>query len=106
LRLLDTDRWVPFLCEPRLLRGPDAAALAVALCAQVTSSMAARPAGERRNADVRALRQALGYCWSVAVAADPQPGLRRFALLEAAADPDVQWVVRENRKKARLARLR
>ena len=54
---------------------------------------------------MRTLRQALGYCWSVAVAADPEHGLPRFLALSASPDPDVAWVVRENRRKARLARL-
>jgi hypothetical protein len=51
------------------------------------------------------LRQALGYCWSVAIAADPGPGLVAFAVVCANPDPDVQWVVRENLGKKRLARL-
>ncbi len=93
------------ICEPRLLRSPDAAAYAVDLCARVTASLAARPDGERRSAGVRSLRQALGYCWSVAVAADPGPGLARFRELERSTDPDVRWIVRENRKKTRLAKL-
>jgi hypothetical protein len=52
---------------------------------------------------VRTLRQALGYCWSVAVAADPAAGLPRFLALAASPDPDVAWVVHSNRGKARLA---
>lgn len=98
------------ICEPRLLRDPSAAAVAVRVCRLATDSLAARPADVRRDAGVRALRQGLGYCWSVAVAADPGPGLEAFRALEAEAaradsDVDVAWIVRENRKKARLARL-
>jgi hypothetical protein len=51
------------------------------------------------------LRQALGYCWSVAIAADAATGLPLFTALTASKDRDVQWIVRENSKKARLARL-
>jgi hypothetical protein len=54
---------------------------------------------------VRTLRQALGYCWSVAVAAAPAAGLPRFQALEEYDDRDVAWIVRENRRKARLAKL-
>jgi len=54
---------------------------------------------------VRALRQALGYCWSVAVVGDPAAGVPRFAALRGSSDPDVAWVVRENEKKARLRRV-
>jgi hypothetical protein len=50
------------------------------------------------------LRQGLGYCWSVAVAGDPELGLPAFEELPL-DDPDVAWVSRENRTKKRLARL-
>lgn len=91
-------------CEPRLLRAPEAAAHTVALLDRVTRSLAALPAGRRRDADVRTLRQALGYCWSVAVAAAPESGMAAFDALDQ-ADQDVAWIVRENLKKARLRRL-
>jgi hypothetical protein len=93
------------ICEPRLLRTPEAASVAVAACERCTTSLAARPVQERRDPGVRTLRQGLGYCWSVAVAADPGAGLPRFLALESSSDPDVGWIVRENRRKARLARL-
>jgi hypothetical protein len=93
------------ICEPRLLKRPDAVAQAIGICERVTRELAARPPGERKNDAVRTLRKALGYCWSVAVAADPDAGLRRFEALAAYDDPDVAWIVRENAKKARLAKL-
>lgn len=93
------------VCEPRLLRSPGAAAVAVDVCERATRSLVARPAGQRRDPAVRVLRKGLGYCWSVAVAADPSRGLPRFRALAGSTDPDVVWIVRENRKKARLARL-
>ena len=67
--------------------------------------LASLPAQERRAADVRTLRQALGYCWSVALAADPERGLAAFLPLTESSDPDVAWVVRENRKKKRMPAL-
>jgi hypothetical protein len=93
------------VCEPRLLRTGPAAACAIEVCAGATGWLAGLPAGGRRDPGVRALRQALGYCWSVAVAADPAAGLPRFRALGDDADPDVLWIVRENAKKARLAKL-
>jgi hypothetical protein len=39
------------------------------------------------------------------VVADPVAGLPRFRALAASDDPDVAWIVRENSRKARLARL-
>ncbi|WP_232514584.1 HEAT repeat domain-containing protein [Cellulomonas sp. PSBB021] len=92
-------------CEPALLAVPELRALALEACARGTDVLRAVPAGERRTPDVRTLRQALGYCWSVAVAADPEPGLAAFAALERDDDADVAWVVRENRGKRRLAVL-
>jgi hypothetical protein len=89
---------VAAMCEPRLLRASEAARRALDLVERVTGSLP--------NSRARVLRKALGYCWSVAVAALPEEGLRRFEQLERSSDPDVQWVVRENLKKARLARLR
>ncbi|WP_199424836.1 HEAT repeat domain-containing protein [Actinotalea solisilvae] len=93
------------VCEPRLLHVPDVARAAVDLCDRLTTSLAARPPAERRRSDVRVLRQGLGYCWSVAVAGDPERGLPRFLALASSSDRDVAWIVRENRRKARLARL-
>jgi len=91
------------VCEPRLLREPGYAAAAVDICAAATRTMRAAPA-PRRGSE-RVLRQGLGYCWSVAVAADPGPGLPRFLELMSDQDLDVAWIVRENAKKARLRRL-
>lgn len=94
------------VCEPRLLRAPEDAAHAVTLVARVTAALAALPAERRRADDARTLRQALGYCWSVAVAADPAGGFPALeALVDLAShDADVRWVLRQNLAKARLAR--
>ncbi|GAB2882724.1 HEAT repeat domain-containing protein [Nocardioides pacificus] len=94
------------ICEPRLLDTAQAAAAAVEVCRRITCSLAERPELTRREHDVRTLRKALGFCWSVAVAADPAPGLEAFAQLEEDDDPDVTWIVRENLRKKRLLRLR
>jgi hypothetical protein len=93
------------ICEPRLVTTRPAAARAIEVCARATTGLAGLPGPRRRDADVRTLRQALGYCWSVAVAADPAAGLPRFRALAESADRDVGWIVRENSKKARLASL-
>jgi hypothetical protein len=93
------------ICEPRLLRTRNGSAVSLEICSTVTRRLAAVPSAQRRNEAVRVLRQALGYCWSVAVAADPSSGLPLFGSLQADADPDVAWIVRENGKKARLRRL-
>ncbi|GAB3089221.1 hypothetical protein GCM10027215_38750 [Nocardioides zeae] len=95
---------VAAICEPRLLRTPVAAAAALAACRRATEHVAGLPADLRARPATRVLRQALGYCWSVAVAAAPAAGLAMLLALDT-DDPDVAWIVRENRRKKRLARL-
>lgn len=96
---------VAAVCEPRLLRDPAFARRALALLDRVTADLARSPISNRRAAPIRTLRQALGYGWSVAVAAFPSEGMAAFARLESHSDPDISWIVRENRKKNRLKRL-
>jgi hypothetical protein len=86
---------VAAVCEPSLLQDPTLAALALEVCREATAVL--RASGDRASEGVRALRQALGSGWSVAVAADPAFGLEAFRELEADPDPDVRWIVRENR---------
>jgi hypothetical protein len=80
------------VCEPRLLRDPGMVVRVVAILDRLTCAV--RNAPDPRATDVRVLRQALGYGWSVAVAADVEHGhgLRRWL------DPnaDVRWIVRQN----------
>jgi hypothetical protein len=92
------------VCEPRLLADLRTARRAFDVLDEVTGGLAALPAATRRDGDVRTLRQALGYCWSVAVAASSGPGFDRLDRWAALDDRDVRWVVRENLRKARLER--
>ena len=60
---------------------------------------------DRKREDVRALRQSLGYTLSVVTAASPDRG---FALMRKCVkwdDPDINWILRENLKKKRLAKF-
>ena len=93
------------ICEPRLLVGPPGAPTALAVCSRVTSWIAVLPPERRPQAEVRSLRKALGYCWSVAIVADPADGLPAFELLRGSEDPDVRWIVRENEGKARMRKV-
>lgn len=95
---------VAAVCEPRLLRSADTAAAAVDLCRSASLNLAALPRERRREPAARTLRQTLGYGWSVAVAAAPTVGLPVFADLDT-ADPDLAWIVTQNRRKRRLAVL-
>ncbi len=91
------------LCEPALLRDPPVADRVVHVLDTITASLVARP--DRRQPDVRVLRQALGYGWSVAIVAAPDVGIATFDRWIALDDPDVRWIVRENVRKARLRSL-
>ena len=91
------------VAEPRLLKTGEAASTAVEIVDRVTANLEA--AGDRRSDEFRTLRQALGYCWSVVVAADPEHGKPRMEHWARSSDADVRWVIRENLKKARLLRL-
>lgn len=91
------------ICEPRLLVDDDTALTALDVLDQVTEALAGVPAANRRGHDpFRVLRQSLGYCWSVAVAARPDPGFSRLERWAKVPDRDVRWVIRENLKKKRL----
>ncbi len=92
------------VAEPRLLRDPEAAARAVSLFDRITASFVADP-GDRRSDELRTLRKALGYGWSVVIVADPSHGKRAFERWLGSDDNDVRWICRENLKKARLERL-
>ena len=93
------------ICEPRLLRRPDDAARAVEVLDRITAAVEGIDPGLRRSDGFRVLRQALGYCWSVAVAAAPTPGMAHLERWAASRDKDVRWILRGNLKKARLARV-
>lgn len=93
------------LCEPRLLTTPERTAAVLDVLDVSTHALAAAGAGDRRDPDYRTLRQGLGYCWSVAVAADPVGGPARMASWIDTMDEDVQWVMRTNLSKKRLQRM-
>ncbi len=91
------------ICEPRLLAQPRHASAALRILDHITSSLAAD--GEHGRNDVLALRKGLGYCWSVAVVALPDEGKALMEKWMASPNKDIQWVMRENLKKARLQRM-
>ncbi len=94
---------VAALCEPDLLRDAAHAAAALRVLDAVTAALTRRD--DRDSDGFRVLRQGLGYCWSVAIAARPQQGKRLFEKWAAVDDPDVAWLVAQNLAKKRLQRL-
>lgn len=89
------------LCEPKNLKESEGHDDVLALLTRATAAVAHdRPLTEAE----RVLRQALGYGWSVAVAASPALGLPAFGALMALPGRHVAWIVAENLKKKRMPR--
>jgi hypothetical protein len=91
------------ICEPRLLKDPGLADRVLAILNRLTDAI--ERSGDRGAESFRVLRQALGYGWSVVVAAFPEPGKAAFAGWFGTEDRDVRWILRENLKKKRLTTL-
>ena len=91
------------LCEPALLKSPDDARRVLLILDHITRSMAATR--ERKHEGFRVLRQAMGYCWSVAAAANPEAGRPMLKKWLRSADPDIAWVMKSNLGKARMKGL-
>ena len=94
---------VAALCEPDLLGDPELAGYALDVLDTLTAGLAG--ADDRRSPGWQALRKTLGYGWSVLIVAAPAEGRRRFSAWLDRPDPDVRWLLRENLRKARLARF-
>jgi hypothetical protein len=94
---------VAAVCEPRLLKDPKHARRVLKLLDTITASIVRE--ADRRSEDFKTLRQALGYCWSVAVVALPSDGRPAMEKWLVNLDPDVTWIMRENLKKDRLKRM-
>jgi hypothetical protein len=91
------------LCEPDLLTNTYHAHQVLDILQKITQQFLAMP--DRKTDPVRTLRQGLGYCWSVAIVADPTYGKPLFEKLVISPDPDIQWIVKENLKKNRLVKM-
>jgi hypothetical protein len=91
------------LCEPRLLKDAEHAAAVLEILSRITASIP--QATDRKSDAFKTLRQGLGYCWSVAVAALPDTGKPLMERWLVSPDPDIHWIMRENLKKNRLVKI-
>jgi hypothetical protein len=91
------------LCEPSLLGEGGVVERVLAILDAITASVL--DVEDRQSEAFRALRKGLGYCWSVAVAAQPTAGKPSLERWLASDDPDVRWIVRQNLRKKRLVRM-
>ena len=89
------------LCEPSLLKKPAEVRRVLKILDRITRSMAATR--DRKQEGFRVLRQAMGYCWSVAAAADPEGGRLLLEKWVRSTDPDVAWMMKSNLSKARMS---
>jgi hypothetical protein len=96
---------VAAIAEPALLQTSAMIEAALVIQRLVLERLYVLPSDIRKHEDVRSLRQALGYTLSVVTAAAPEKG---FALMRDCAgwgDSDINWILRENLKKKRLAKF-
>lgn len=94
------------ISEPTLLTSSQFVSSALIMQRIAIEYLHALPAAERRRGDARALRQTLGYTLSVVTAANPDDGFALMCEIATWSDPDINWVLRENLKKRRLAKFR
>jgi hypothetical protein len=90
------------LCEPALLDHERHVREVLGILDSITEGMTRST--DRRSEAFRALRKGLGYCWSVAVAAEPDAGRPLMERWMRSDDPDVRWVMKQNLTKKRLNR--
>jgi hypothetical protein len=90
------------LAEPALLREEKHILRSLEILDHITTAVAS---AQERDEDFKTLRKGLGYCWSVVVAALPAQGKQAMERWLSSSDKDVRWIVKENLKKKRLARM-
>jgi hypothetical protein len=91
------------LAEPRLLKQPKYAQKTLRILDEITKSM--ESIDNSKEEGFKVLRQAMGYCWSVAVAALPEVGKPMMENWLESQDKDIRWMMKENLKKNRLIKM-
>jgi hypothetical protein len=91
------------LCEPKLLSEEKHIERVLQVLDEITASI--QSVENRKSDEFKALRKALGYCWSVAVVALPEEGERMIERWFSSDDKDVLWIMKENLRKKRLIRM-
>ncbi len=91
------------LAEPRLLKHPKHTKQVLQILDKITASM--ETDGNSKDESFKVLRQGMGYCWSVAVAALPDLGKLMMEKWLDTQDKDIRWIIKENLKKDRLIKM-
>jgi hypothetical protein len=102
-KLLEQRAAAAALCEPSLLHEAGHAERALQILDAITAGLLG--VEDRRSDAFKALRKGLAYCWSVAVVALPELGKPMMEQWFATDDRDVRWLMAQNLKKKRLARM-
>lgn len=91
------------LAEPRLLKQAKHVKQVLDIMDRITKSMETDEMS--KDESYKVLRQGMGYCWSVAVAALPEDGKSLMESWLDNEDKDIRWVMKENLKKNRLVKM-
>ena len=91
------------LAEPRLLKRPKYAKKVLQVLDEITESM--ENADDPKDETFKILKQGMGYCWSVAVAALPEAGKPLMEKWLDSDNKDIIWMMTENLKKNRLTKM-
>ena len=91
------------LAEPRLLKQSKHAKKVLKVLDNITASM--EKAEGSNDEGFKVLRQGMGYCWSVAIAALPEVGKPIMEKWLDSQDKDICWMMKENLKKNRLIKM-
>src|SRR6266498_3336520 len=91
------------LAEPRLLRKPKHVKQVLQVLDKITASM--ENANHPTDEAFKILRQGMGYCWSVAVAAQSEIGKPIIEKWLNSQNKEIRWILKENLKKNRLIKM-
>lgn len=91
------------LAEPRLLKQPKHVQQVLQHLNEITAFM--EKADNAKDESFKVLRQGMGYCWSVVVAALPEAGKPTFEKWLSSQSKDIRWMMKENLKKNRLVKM-
>jgi len=91
------------LAEPRLLKDPKIITEVLKIFNKITADV--EQAGHPKDDAFNVLRQGMGYCWSVAVAALPNVGKPTMKKWLESQNLDIRWIMKENLKKNRLIKM-
>ena len=91
------------LCHPKFLRSEEKAIHTLNYLELIMNKL--KESTSRKTEDFRVLRLAMGYCWSVAVAAYPMLGKGLMERWIDIKDKDLLWIIKSNLNKNRLSRM-